>query len=97
MRKRLVWASPLPYPQTPHAAGAACHQLASPQSGQGWKGLKTAVKLGKLTSVLQPLRPLLLLPAVSSWTLALPAPKKQNRTVPWACPVRREVERLPLA
>lgn len=98
---KLVWAStpPRPKPQTPHAARAACHRLlASPQSGQGWKGLKTAALLGKLTLVLQPLPPLPLLPsAVPSPTVAPPVRGKQNRTMPCATPVRRGGEQLPPA
>lgn len=44
MQKKLVYASPLPHPQTQHATRAPCPHLASPQSGQDWKGLKAAAK-----------------------------------------------------
>lgn len=88
VQEKLVLASPLPTPPTLHAARAACPPLASPQSSQSWKGLKIAAQLGKLTSVLQPLLPLLLLQSPPRHVPLLP--KRNSRMMPCAIPERRE-------
>ena len=88
-------SSPLPHPQTPHAARAACHRLAGPQSGRDWKGLKTAAKLGKLTSVLQPLPVVLCRSRRSpSPTFAPPAPPEEMEQ---STGQARDAQLLPLA
>lgn len=74
-------ASPLPHPQTLHAARAACHRLAGPQSGRDWKGLKTAVKPGKLTSVLQPL-PVVLCAVLVLCAVPQPPPQSPPQHLP---------------
>lgn len=81
VREQPARASPPSRLQTLHAAGAACHRPASPQSGQGWKGLNTAAQLGKLSSVLQPLQPVP--PPLSS---AVPSPAPPFARAVSGCP-----------